>query len=104
MGGEKKVSTRALARLAGLRAMAVAARHMREWSAEIRSLALAGTRLPFAVLFFWCLGWQVRVFANSRCCAAYVAASIPNAGMHLQLGEKVSGTLRLRDPAPGVGK
>ena len=51
MGGEKKVSTRALARLAGLGAMAAAARHMREWSAEIRSLALRGR--GFFLLFYF---------------------------------------------------
>ena len=36
---------RSLARLAG----AKGARHAREWSAEIRPLALQGARLPFAV-------------------------------------------------------
>ena len=51
MGGEKKVSTRALARLAGLGAMAAAAQHMREWSAEIRSLALRGR--GFLLLFYF---------------------------------------------------
>ena len=53
MGGEKKVSTRALARLAGLGAMAAAAaaRHMHEWSAEIRSLALRGR--GFFLLFYF---------------------------------------------------
>jgi len=51
MGGEKKVSTCALARLAGLAAMAAAARHMHEWSAEIRSLALRGR--GFLLLFYF---------------------------------------------------
>jgi len=55
MGGEKKVSTRVLARLTrlgpGLGAMAAAARHMREWSAEIRSLALRGR--SFLLLFYF---------------------------------------------------
>jgi len=51
MGGEKKVSTCALTRLVGLGAMAAAARHMHEWSAEIRSLALRGR--GFFLLFYF---------------------------------------------------
>ena len=55
MDGRREEGVHTLARLTGLgpglRAMAAAARHLREWSAEIRSLALRGR--GFLLLFYF---------------------------------------------------
>ena len=42
-----------------------------------------------------------RVLPHLTTCAAIVVYSIPNAGVHRRVGEQVSGTVRLCDPAPG---
>ena len=71
------------------------ARHVREWSAEIRPLALRGRGylLPFD-------------FKISTDCelSRLLVPFVPTAEVHLRSGEQVSGTLRLLDPAPGEGE
>ena len=42
-----------------------------------------------------------RVLPHLTTCAALAVYSIPNAGVHRRVGEQVSGTVRLCDPAPG---
>jgi hypothetical protein len=43
-------------------------------------------------------------FASVHNCVAIVVLFIPTTDVHLRSGEQVSGTLRLRDPAPGEGE
>ena len=47
------------------------------------------------------IGKTPRVLPRLTTCAAIVVYSIPNAGVHRRVGEQVSGTVRLCDPAPG---
>jgi hypothetical protein len=82
-----------------------------------RNLAprLAGACLPFAVLFFGCLAVKFRIltdrykefiqnFVSAHNYVVIVVLFIPTADVHLRSGEQVSGTLRLRDPAPIEGE
>jgi hypothetical protein len=46
----------------------------------------------------------IPIFASAHNCAAIVVLFIPIADVHLRSGEQVSGTLRLRDPAPEEGE
>jgi hypothetical protein len=46
----------------------------------------------------------IPIFASVHNCAAIVVLFNPTADVHLQSGEQVSGTLRLRDPALGEGE
>jgi hypothetical protein len=46
----------------------------------------------------------VFAFASVHNCAAFVVLFVLTADVHLRLGEHVSGTLRLRDPALGEGE
>jgi hypothetical protein len=43
-------------------------------------------------------------FASTYCYATVVVFCIPSADVHLQLGEQVSRTRRLQDPALGEGE
>jgi hypothetical protein len=115
--------TRARARSPGRAgAKAAGARHAREWSVEIRPLALRGRGylLPFDFFGFLAVTLtRTRPYKRSPAASLQIipvrfrlssylsrllVPFVPTAEVHLRSGEQVSGTLRLLHPAPGEGE